>query len=139
MTPDAKVKIEVLRQGEDETVAFKLGKFDETQVASAETGTEHEGASSDRLGATLAPITPTAREQLGLDEDVSGVVITSLDGKGIAADAGLEVGDVILQVGDTHVKTPGDVDKALHAVKADAVLMQIERHGAKIFVGVKLA
>jgi len=46
---------------------------------------------------------------------------------------------VILQVGDTEVKTPGDVDKALHATKADAVLMQIERHGSKIFVGVKLA
>ena len=46
-------------------------------------------------------MTPTAREQLGLDDDIDGVVITSLDGNGRAADAGLEVGDVILQVGDT--------------------------------------
>jgi serine protease Do len=138
--PDAKVAIEVLRQGKDETVELKLGRFDDTRMAAAETGAEHEqGAASDRLGATLAPITPTAREQLGLDEDVSGVVITSLDGKGHAADAGLEVGDVILSVGDTEVRTPGDVERALHATKADAVLMQIDRHGARIFVGVRLA
>ena len=109
-------------------------------MAANETGETHEeGASSDRLGATLAPVTPTAREQLGLDEDVSGVVITSLDGNGHVADAGLEVGDVILSVGDHEVRTPGDVEKALHATKADAVLMHIDRHGAKIFVGVKLA
>ena len=82
---------------------------------------------SDRLGATLAPITPAAREQLGLDDDVDGVVITSLDGTGLAADAGLEVGDVILQVGDTDVRSPSDVDQALHAAKTDAVLLQIER------------
>ena len=68
-----------------------------------------------------------------------GVVITSLDGKGIAADAGLEVGDVILQVGDSAVRTPGDVEKALQASTTDAVLMHIDRRGAKIFVGVKLA
>ncbi|HET9068704.1 MAG TPA: DegQ family serine endoprotease [Amaricoccus sp.] len=138
-SPDKKVDVEILRQGEDETVSFELGKFDDTRMASAETGDEHEKASSERLGATLAPITPTAREQLGLDADVSGVVITSLDGNGHAADAGLEVGDVIISVGDTQVQTPGDVEKALHAAKADAVLMQIDRGGAKIFVGVRLA
>jgi serine protease Do len=139
VAPDASVKVEVLRQGKQETVEFKLGRFDDTRMASAEPGDAQEGAASDKLGATLAPITPTAREQLGLDDEVSGVVITSLDGKGLAADAGLEVGDVILQVGDTAVRTPGDVEKALHATKADAVLMQIDRRGAKIFVGVKLA
>jgi serine protease Do len=84
-------------------------------------------------------MTPTTREQLGLDEGADGVVITSLDSSGRAADAGLEVGDVILKVGDKVVSTPSDVDRALHAVKGDAVLMQIERHGSRIFVGVKLA
>ena len=67
------------------------------------------------------------------------MVITSLDGKGLAADAGLAVGDVILQVGTEPVKTPHDVDAAIDAAKTDAVLLQIEREGSKIFVGVRLA
>ena len=108
-------------------------------MAAAETGDTQDGTASDRLGATLAPITPTARDQLGLDDSVDGVVITSLDGNGLAADAGLEVGDVIMQVGDTAVHSPADVDHAIKASKSDAVLMQIARDGARIFVGVRLA
>jgi len=49
------------------------------------------------------------------------------------------IGDVILRVGDTDVRTPSDVDHALHGIKGNAVLLQIERHGARIFVGLKLA
>ncbi len=129
-----------MRQGKEQKIDFKLGRFDETKTASLEPDNQSEdGHASDRLGATLAPVTPAARAQLGLDDSLDGVVITSLDGKGVAADAGLEVGDVILQVGDTTVRTPSDVDHALHASKTDAVLMQIERNGSKIFVGVRLA
>ncbi|MFO1207835.1 MAG: Do family serine endopeptidase [Amaricoccus sp.] len=137
--PDAKVQIEVLRQGEKKTIDFNVGRFDAQKVASNEPSDTHKGADSERLGATLAPMSPTAREQLGLDDDTDGVVITSLDNTGKAADAGLEVGDVILRVGDTSVRTPSDVDHALHSIKGDAVLLQIERHGARIFVGLKLA
>jgi serine protease Do len=138
--PDAEVKLDVLRQGKEEQLSLKLGKFDDQRMASNDQGNQPQAsAASDKLGATLEAITPTAREQLGLDNDVSGVVITSLDGNGRAADAGLEVGDVILQVGDTSVSNPRDVDQAIASAKSDAILMQIERQGAKIFVGVKLA
>jgi serine protease Do len=131
----------VLRQGERQTVEIDLGKLDAERMAALEPGgrDEGDGLDSDRLGATLAPITPAARAQLGLDANVEGVVITSLDGDGRAAGAGLRVGDVILQVGDAAVETPGDVTEALRKANGDAVLMQIERQGARIFVGVPLA
>lgn len=138
-TPDSRVTLEVQRQGAETSVDFKLGRFDAERVASAETDKQNEALASDRLGATLAPITPTVRDQLSLGDGIDGVVITSLDGSGIAADAGLEVGDVILQVGDEPVHTPGDVDHALRTAANNAVLMQIERQGTRIFVGVKLA
>jgi serine protease Do len=137
--PDSEVKIEVLRQGDPETVTMTLGQFDGERTAALETGDRDEGKASGQLGATLAPVTPAAREQLGLDEDATGVVITSLDGDGLAADAGLAVGDVILAVGTEPVETPHDVEAALDAAKNDAVLLQIERQGAKIFVGLRLA
>jgi serine protease Do len=139
VAPDKDVKVDVLRQGREESVDFRLGRFDADRMAAAETGDAQDGTASDRLGATLAPITPTARAELALDDGVNGVVITSLDGSGLAANAGLEVGDVILQVGDTTVQSPADVDDALKASKTDAVLMQIARDGARIFVGVRLA
>jgi serine protease Do len=137
--PDEEVEIEVLRQGERETVSLTLGRFDDERVAALEPGDRDEGRASEKLGATLAPVTPAAREQLGLEADATGVVITSLDGNGLAADAGLAVGDVILQVGSEPVRTPQEVEAAIDAAKSDAVLLQIERQGARIFVGVRLA
>jgi serine protease Do len=139
--PESRVEVEVLRQGERQTVELQLGRLDAERMAALEPGDrgEAEGLASDRLGATLAPITPAVRDQLELDENVEGVVITSLDGDGLAAESGLQVGDVILQVGGTAVESPRDVTEAIGAAKTDAVLMQIEREGARIFVGVRLA
>jgi serine protease Do len=135
--PDKDVTIEVLRGGDPASVTLTLGKFDAERVAAAEPG--DRGDASAKLGATLAAVTPAAREQLGLADDVDGVVITSLDGSGLAADAGLEVGDVIVRVDTRPVHAPADVEEAIGASKADAVLLQIERDGARIFVGVRLA
>ena len=43
--PDPEVKVEVLRQGADETVEFKLGRFDAERTASLEPGDAEEEAS----------------------------------------------------------------------------------------------
>jgi serine protease Do len=140
VAPNADVKIDVLRQGENKTVEYKLGRFEDQQVASAEQSpSDQNEAASDKLGATLAPITPEARAQLELDDSVDGVVVTSLENNGLAADAGIEVGDVIMTVNNAPVKSPADVDNAIKDTKTNAVLLQIARHGAKIFVGVRLA
>ena len=135
----AQQEVEVLRGGDQTSVTLTLGKFDAERLATAEPGDTQGAAPSEKLGATLAAVTPAAREQLNLPDDVDGVVITSLDGSGLAADAGLEVGDVIVQVDARPVHAPADVEEAIRASKSDAVLFQIERDGARIFVGVRLA
>ena len=83
---------------------------------------------------------PDCAGTASMRRNTSGVPFADpADGNGRAADAGLSVGDVILQVGDTAVTSPHDVDKAINSSKSNAVLLQIERHGARIFVGIKLA
>src|SRR5690606_27100674 len=37
-SPDKEVELGILRKGEEQAVSFRLGKFDETRMASAETG-----------------------------------------------------------------------------------------------------
>jgi serine protease Do len=136
--PDKPVSLEVLRDGKDETVKLTLGKLDSEQVAALASPEQQAGAASEKLGATLSAVTPAAREQLQLSDDVDGVVITSLDGDGLAAEAGLQVGDVILQVANTEVHRPSDVDEALRNKDNDAVLFQIARDGSRLFVGVRV-
>lgn len=138
-SPDEAVEVEVLRGGGTEMLEITLGRLDAERVAAAADPDPQRGSASDTLGATLAAVTPEARMQLGLDEAVEGVVITSLDGDGPAASAGLEVGDVILQVGGAPVSEPAEVNAAVEGATSDAVLMQVERGGNRLFVGVRVA
>lgn len=132
------VSMEVLREGKERTLSVKIGHLDAQRMAAA-SGSQDGGSASEKLGATLATATPETLQSLGLDPDLRGAVVTSLKGDGAAAAAGLRVGDVILRVGDTPVNNPADVRKGVEDAKTGAVLMQIARQGARIFVGVPLA
>ncbi len=137
-SPDRDATLDVIRGGKPETLTLKLGRLDSSEVAALAPDHAQSGKASERLGATLSAVTPTAREQLQLSDDTEGVVITSLDGDGLAARSGLRTGDVILQVAGSEVRTPQDVDKALKDIETDAALFQITRDGAHLFVGVRI-
>jgi serine protease Do len=138
--PDRDASIDVLRDGEKQSLTLKLGRLDSEQMAALDPSGQEEqpGTASERLGATLSAVTPAAREQLQLSDDIDGVVITSLQNDGLAAESGLLVGDVILQVSGAEVQTPRDVDAALKDVDANAALFQISREGSRLFVGVRM-
>ena len=131
------VALEVLREGSERTLSVTLGELDGERHAALD-DRDDGGAASERLGATLAAITPDVRATMGLDADLSGVVVTSLKPRGAAARAGLEVGDVIRQVGSEPAPAPAAVERRLDASGGTA-LLQIRRNGAEIFVGVRLA
>lgn len=94
------------------------------------------------LGATLAALTPQTRQQMGIPENVEGVIIIDVDSEGSAAEQGLRPGDVIEQVGQKQVRTPQDVGSivsAALAAKQDALLLLVNREGDEVFVVVKVS
>ena len=71
-----------------------------------------------------------------------GVVVTSVDPEGPAAEHGLKTGDVILNVGGKTVANIGDVRSALTEANANgkhSVLLQVKTADATRFVAVPLA
>ena len=116
-----------------------IGALKEERQAKASAGNTAESDDSEALGATLATLTPDARANLGLEDDVAGVVITSVEAGGAAAKAGLDVGDVIVRLNDAPVVRPVDVKAALAEGDDKAALMLINRRGTEIFVGVRIA
>jgi serine protease Do len=134
------VAVDILRNGKPETVKVKIGTLPtERHAANSASPDNRDGTASEKLGATLSALSPDARQQLGLDDSVQGAVVTSLKGDGPASSAGLQVGDVIVQVGSQPVAGPGDLETALGKLTTDAALLLVNRHGDQIFVGVKLA
>ena len=64
------------------------------------------------LGVSLANLTPQIAEQFGISAE-SGVLVTDVDPKGPAAEAGIEPGNVLTALGSQEVADTGDLLAAL--------------------------
>jgi serine protease Do len=110
MPPGTKVQLGILRNGHPQIIDLTIGEYHgNSQVASNDDGegtTNHGG----KLGLAMSDITPDMRQQFNLPDDVKGAAIQSVRPGSPAEDAGLQPGDVIVQV-NRH-----DVDSASQAV-----------------------
>ncbi len=95
--------------------------------------------SSTTLGMSLAPLTPTLKNQLGI-EATRGLVVLKVAKDSAAEQAGLQRGDVIERVGQKKVATVADftslVNTILKAQTEDSksVALLVNRKGEKSFV-----
>jgi S1-C subfamily serine protease len=69
-------------------------------------------ARSPFQGAKVANISPAVADELHLDADTEGVVITEISDDSTAGQVGFQKGDIILAVNNTKVGKTGDLEKA---------------------------
>ncbi len=135
--PGSTVKIGLWRDGKEMALSAKLGDSEAGRQAAAE-GRSSEASQPKSFGMSLAPITPEARQELGLKNSVKGALIAAVEPGSPADDQGLQAGDVLQQVGRDAVDLPKEaVEKLQEAGKAKKpVLMKIYRQGVTRFVAV---
>lgn len=138
----ADVTVTLLRNGNQQQVKVKLGEFNPNETASAQNQSRNGGADaltpSHRLGLELMALTPDVASQLGIPQGTLGMVVTSVDPNGPAAEAGINQGDVIQQINRQPVRSGTEVQSALEKSGKRPALLQIERNGQSIFVAVPL-
>ena len=107
MTPGTTIKLDVIHAGQQKTVSLTLGTLPNEKEAKNEPAPPSKSADIDvpKLGFKLAP----ADKVSGASD--KGVVVTAISQGGVAADHGLQVGDVILDVGGKPVATPDEFNK----------------------------
>jgi len=66
---------------------------------------------------SLSLLSPEARKTFKLKDSLNGVVISDVDPNSVAAAKGLHAGDVIEEVNQQAVSKPGDISKAIDALK----------------------
>ncbi len=142
---DKVVKVVVWRKRKEMTFDVKVGELpDSDQEASAGDKDKAEAPAADTvkaLGLSLTSLTPELREHYALAEDVAGVVITNVDAKSQAAEKGVHVGDVIVEVAQEDVKAPEDITAKVDDAKKNgrkSVLLLVDRQGDLRFVALKL-
>ena len=133
LPPGAPAQITLLRNGKTETIHATLASLptDGTNpTAPAQSNT------SDTIGVELSPLTGDMRQQLGLSNSQTGVVITNVVQGSAAEQAGLQQGDVIISVGSTPVNSVDQAAKAIGDQRArnHAVALRVLRGGQVSFV-----
>ena len=140
------VRVIVLREGKSITLKVTLGRREDAEKAVQTSAAEPEEAPSpvtkDVLGLTLSVLTDELREQLSLDADQEGLVVTDVDDTAEAFEKGLRVGDVITEAGQEKITSIEDLDTRLAEVKdagRKSLLLLVRRAGDPRFVALSLA
>jgi serine protease Do len=130
--PGTKVTLKYLRgendkKPEEHTTTVVLGTLP-GQTASNEDNTPSSGSGSnyDSLdGVEVADIDADARQQYGIPSSVRGAVVTSVDENSNAAEAGLQQGDVLLEINRQPVRNADDAVKLSDKAHGKRVLLRV--------------
>jgi len=144
INPGKTVPAELLRNGRKMTVQVRLTARDESAAAAssdASAGDPQAPQPTDGqlMGMKVSPITRELREQLNLTATLQGVVITEIARGSQAAQEGLRVNDIILEVNRKAVPSMKEFTQATRSVKpGDSVLFLIQRDGSTFFRAFKV-
>jgi serine protease Do len=130
-TPIGKtVPVEVIREGKHETVNVTIKELKETQVASA----EGENAPGESWGMQVRDLTPEIAQQLGI-QNTKGVVISGIKPDSAAAEAGLQQGDVVLEVNHQKVDSADKFASLAQQLQKDKkpALLLVQRNNSTIY------
>lgn len=134
--PGTDVTLTLLRNGQQMQVHAQLGQFTPEGAGSAQGGAPG-GDTGGHLGIQAQPLTPDIAQQLGLNGNVHGLVVANVDPTGPAADAGIQTGDVIVEINHQPINSVADVGPALGKSGSRPALVLINRQNQQLFVSVR--
>jgi serine protease Do len=130
LPPGTSATVVVVRKGQNKTFTVMLGNLADQHEASVYRETpKQKGTSVPRLGLSVA-------------RAADGVVVTSVDPGGAAAELGIESGDVILQAADKKVAAAIDVRNAIEAAQKagkHTMLMRVKSADGIKFIAVPIS
>jgi serine protease Do len=117
-SPGTKATVKIVRNGETRTVNVTLAERP-NQEAQANNQT-------DALdGVTVADLDSEARQELQIPDDIHGALVTDVDENSHAAEAGLQKGDVIVEINHHAVSDAAAAIKFCNEAKGKRILLMV--------------
>lgn len=132
MAPGTEADLTYNRGGKEETVKINLSKLESKTLAEDQNGEKND--SGVLTGVTVGDITSDVRDGLQLPADLKGALITEVDPNSASARAGLNKGDVILELDRKPIHSAEEAAKLSDEVKGPKVLVRFWRGGSSRFV-----
>src|SRR5580700_3113711 len=128
--PGDTIQLEVMREGKTINVPVTLEAMGTTNGGAAVAGDHEKG----RWGLSLGDLSPDVREQMQIPSNVHGAVVQDVQPGSPADNAGLQRGDVIIEVDRHSQQSAADVAKALADVpKGEDALVLVWSSGGSTF------
>lgn len=130
--PGTKIMLNVLRNGKSMSIPVTLEALGSHSAEGNDNSANGEGKMHWGIG--LSNLTPELRDQLQAPRDIHGAVIEQVQPGSPADNAGLQQGDIILEVNRHKVQNASDVKQALSNVKkGDDALLLVWSNGGNSF------
>ncbi|MEK6671907.1 MAG: DegQ family serine endoprotease [Nitrospirota bacterium] len=126
LSPGEKVSFKMLRENKEEKITAVVEELKDEAVAEAA-----PKEAEKQLGMSLQQVTPAIAKELGMKK-AEGIVVTNIDVNGPAAEAGLQRGDVILEVNRKLVNNLNDFREAVQKGEKSLLLL-IYRNGSTLY------
>jgi serine protease Do len=126
-----KVTLKVLRDGKEMMIPATVGELKDDAVVKPSEEVDN------RMGISLHAVTPDIAAELGMKK-AEGVVVTNVEPGGQAGEAGIQKGDVILEVDRNAVNSLKEFNETIK--KADkSMLFLIYRSGSTFYVTIGIS
>jgi serine protease Do len=115
LAPGTKIALGVIRDGKPVPLNLTVGQFHgNSEVASNDGPEGSSGEQTGKLGLAVADLTPDTRQQINAPEQLRGVVVENVRPASPADEAGLQPGDVILEVNRKPAQSASQFASELH-------------------------
>jgi serine protease Do len=129
--PGQKIALDVVRDGKKRTVDVTLApRPDETDQGGKTAGSGgDEKEKGDLLGLSVQDLTPQMAQRAQVEPGTKGALVAEIAPDSPAASAGLEPGDVVVELNRQPVSSPADYHRAVKGLKkGDTALVRV-KHG----------
>jgi serine protease Do len=127
------VSVKLLRDGKTNDLHARIGEMEEETSPKTADASTHKS-----IGVSVQNLTPQIAGELGIPES-TGVVVTGVEPGSAAAEAMIQVGDIIREVNRKPVKNAADFARKIEQTESgDSLLLLIERRQNTLFVTIKI-
>lgn len=117
LSPREKVTVKFIRDKQERVTQITLAELPDSKSNASHTPSNTQGKSSQMEGLSVSELDAAQRQRYRIPNQINGVVVTRVEKDSKAQRAGFEVGDIIAQVENIHIRKPIDLQNAFTRFK----------------------